>query len=81
MGGGNSQYGSGGGMPMYRGGGYQPQNQNATFRNALNYGNQRMSQMPGFYPGASGQYGRAGGGFGFQPQDGRYGTQPPPDPY
>ena len=78
MGGGNSQYGSGGGMPMYRGGGYQPQNQNATFRNALNYGNQRLGMMPGFQGGQPGQYGRIGGQWGLQPQDGRYGTQPPP---
>jgi hypothetical protein len=72
-GGGNSQYGSGGGMPMYRGGGYQPQNQNATFRNALDYGNARMGMMPSFQGGQSGQYGRSGsnmGGFppgGYQP--------------
>jgi hypothetical protein len=79
-GGGNSSYGSGGGMPLYSGG-YQPQSQNQQFRSAMAYGNNRAGMMPSLKQGQPGAYGRGassmssipptpaqtGGNFGFDP--------------
>jgi hypothetical protein len=58
--------------------GFQPTSQSPAFQRGMGSALQRLQMMPQFQRGPVGMYGRSGGQWGIPPQDGRFGTQPPP---